>query len=42
MKADATTEDAVKAVLDKLSQSYATRDLETVLASFAPDPDTVI
>jgi ketosteroid isomerase-like protein len=42
MKADATTEAAVKAVLDKLSQSYATRDLETVLASFAADPDTVI
>jgi len=42
MKADATTEAAVKAVLDKFSESYAKRDLQTLLALFAPDPDLVL
>ena len=42
MKADATTEAAVKAVLDKVADGYAKRDLALVLSAFAPDPDVVM
>jgi ubiquinone/menaquinone biosynthesis C-methylase UbiE len=42
MKADATTESAVKAVLDKVADAYARRDLALLLAAFAPDPDVVM
>jgi len=42
MKANATTEAAVKAVLEKLAKAYAGRDLALVRAVFAPDPDLVM
>jgi ketosteroid isomerase-like protein len=42
MKADATTEAAVKAVLNKVAEGYATRNIETLLACFAPDPDNIM
>ena len=42
MKADAMTETAVKAVLDKVAEGYAKRDLALVLSAFAPDPDVVM
>jgi ketosteroid isomerase-like protein len=42
MKADATTETAVKAVLDKVTEGYAKRDLAVLLSAFAPDPDVVM
>ena len=42
MKADATTESAVKAVLDKVADAYARRDLALLRAAFAPDPDVVM
>ena len=42
MKADAMTETAVKAVLDKVAEGYAKRDLALVLSAFAPDPDFVM
>ncbi|MFO0794669.1 MAG: nuclear transport factor 2 family protein [Candidatus Brocadiaceae bacterium] len=42
MKADAKTEAAVIAVLSKFAEGYAKRDLEAVLALFAPDPDVVM
>jgi uncharacterized protein (TIGR02246 family) len=42
MKADAMTEAAVKAVLDRFTEGYARRDLETLLALFAPDADVVL
>jgi uncharacterized protein (TIGR02246 family) len=42
MKADAMTEAAVKAVLDKLAEVYVTRDLAILRAVFAPDPDVVM
>lgn len=42
MKADAMTEAAVKAVLDKYAEGYAKRDLALVRATFAPDPDVVM
>ena len=42
MKADATIEAAVKAVLDKVTEGYARRDLTLLLSAFAPDPDVVM
>lgn len=42
MKSDAMTEAAVMAVLDKVAEGYAKRDLESLRASFAPDPDVVM
>jgi ketosteroid isomerase-like protein len=42
MKADASTEAAVKSVLDGLAENYKTRNLEGLLAGFAPDPDVVM
>jgi uncharacterized protein (TIGR02246 family) len=42
MKADAMTEAAVKAVLDKVTEGYAKRDLALLLSAFAPDPDVVM
>ena len=42
MKADARTEAAVMAVLDKFSDACARRDLEDVLGLFAPDTDIVV
>ena len=42
MKAEAGTETAVKAVLDKVAEGYAKQDLDLVLSAFAPDPDVVM
>ncbi len=42
MKADATTEAAVKAVLGQMAEGYARRDLTLIAAAFAPDPDVVM
>lgn len=42
MEADATTEAAVKAVLDKVAEGYAKRDLALLRAAFAQDPDVVM
>ena len=42
MKADATTEAAVKAVLDKFAEAYAKRDMTLLLSMIAPDPDVVM
>jgi ketosteroid isomerase-like protein len=42
MKADSMTEAAVKAVLDKVAESYAKRDLVLLRAAFAPDPDVMM
>jgi uncharacterized protein (TIGR02246 family) len=42
MKADPITEAAVKAVLDKVAEGYARRDLALLLSAFAPDPDVVM
>ncbi len=42
MKADFITEMAVKTVLDRVAESYATRNLATLRAAFAPDPDVVM
>jgi len=42
MKADTQTEAAVKAVLNKMAESYAKRDVEALLALMAPDPDHVM
>ncbi len=42
MKADATTEAAVKAVLSKVAEGYATRNMDTLLATIAPDPDVIM
>jgi hypothetical protein len=42
MKADAMTENAVKAVMDKVAESYAKRDLAMLRSSFAADPDVVM
>jgi len=41
MKADAKTEAAVKAVLQKVADGYAKRDMDLVRAAFAADPDVV-
>ena len=42
MKADQKTISEVIAVLNKLGEAYARRDLESLLAGFAPDPDVVM
>jgi uncharacterized protein (TIGR02246 family) len=42
MKADAATEAAVQAVLDRLAEVYRTRDATLLQAVFAPDPDLVM
>jgi|RhiMetdeSRZDD1v2_1073273.scaffolds.fasta_scaffold3184473_1 ketosteroid isomerase-like protein len=42
MKADAKTEAAVKAVLNKVAEGYARRDMTLLRTAFAPDPDVVM
>ena len=42
MQADAQTEAAVKAVLDRFAENYTKRDLEGMMALFAPDADVVM
>ncbi len=42
MKADAKTERAVMAVLNKLSEGYARHDWESLKAILAPDPDNIM
>lgn len=42
MKAKATTEAAVLAVLNKFNESYAGRDIDSLMALFAPDDDQVL
>ncbi|MBI1885455.1 MAG: nuclear transport factor 2 family protein [Chloroflexi bacterium] len=42
MKADSKTEAEVMAVLNKMSEAYASRDGEGVLSVFAPDSDVVM
>jgi hypothetical protein len=42
MKADAKTEAAAKAVLQKVADGYARRDMDLVRAAFARDPDVVM
>jgi ketosteroid isomerase-like protein len=42
MKADAQTEAAVIATVERLSQAYTQRDLPLALSLFAPDPDVVL
>jgi ketosteroid isomerase-like protein len=42
MKADAKTETAVMAVVDKFNETYARRDIDGLLALFAPDSDLVL
>jgi len=42
MKADAQTETAVMAVLNKMAESYTKRDWEGLRAVLAPDPDNVM
>jgi uncharacterized protein (TIGR02246 family) len=42
MKADASIESAVKAVLNKVAEGYSNRDLTLLLSTFAQDPDVVM
>lgn len=42
MKADLITENAVKAVLNKVAEGYAKRDMALLLSAIAPDPDVVM
>jgi len=42
MQADAQTQAAVQAVLDRLAEVYVTRDAAVMRAVFAPDPDVVM
>jgi ketosteroid isomerase-like protein len=42
MKADAQTEAAVLATLEQFKQAYEQRDVERLLALFAPDADVVL
>jgi len=42
MKADAQTEAAVLAVLNKMAECYAKRDMDGLLALCAPDPDNIM
>jgi ketosteroid isomerase-like protein len=42
MKADAKTEAAVMAVVDEFNETYARRDVDGLLALFAPDSDLVL
>ena len=41
MKANAKTEAEVMAVMNQYNEAYARRDVDGVLALFAPDPDVV-
>ena len=41
MKADAKTEAAVMATLNKSFEAYATRDMDGILALLVPEPDVV-
>ncbi len=42
MKADSRITAEVTAVLENLATAYAKRDITTLLANFAPDPDVVM
>jgi ketosteroid isomerase-like protein len=42
MKADAQTEAALMATLEQFKQAYEQRDMEHLLALWAPDPDVVL
>lgn len=42
MQADAGTEAAVRAILDRLADVYVTRDAALLASVFAPDPDVVM
>jgi ketosteroid isomerase-like protein len=42
MKADTKTENEVLAVLNKMSEAYARRDIDGIRAVVAPDPDVVM
>lgn len=42
MKADQKTETAVMAVLNKFNEAYSRRDIDGLLALFAPDPDLIV
>jgi uncharacterized protein (TIGR02246 family) len=42
MLADATTDAAVRSVLDRLAEVYVTRDLDALRAVFAADPEVVM
>jgi ketosteroid isomerase-like protein len=42
VQADATTATAVKATLDKIAQAYATRDLNLLRSTLAPDSDVIM
>jgi ketosteroid isomerase-like protein len=42
MKANAKTEAAVLAVLNKFNESYARRDIDRLMALFAPDDDQIM
>ena len=42
MKADTKTENAVMDVLRKCFEAFGRRDLDALLAFFAPDPDVVV
>jgi ketosteroid isomerase-like protein len=42
MKADAMTEAAMRAVMDKVAEGYSKRDLSMMQATFALDPDVVM
>ncbi len=41
MKADARTEAAVMSTLNRLIEAHVSRDMDSVLVCFAPDPDLV-
>jgi ketosteroid isomerase-like protein len=42
MKADAQTAEAVGQALSKMAQAYESRDIDALMACFAPDPDGVM
>lgn len=42
MQADAPTAAAVRLVLDKVAEGYATRNLDVLHSAFAPDPDVIM
>lgn len=42
MQADSQTATAVKGVLDKIAQAYASRDLDLLRSAVAPDPDVLM
>lgn len=42
MQANATTAAAVKAVLDRLAEGYATRSLDLLRSTMAPDPGVIM